>query len=191
MQGNSPIDRSVLFWTGSGWNGVDLFFVLSGFLITGVLLDAKGSTGYFRNFYARRVLRIFPLYYGVVLVHLVVLRYVLNDPNHFDDRDIDLIWYLLHLSNLIVGLRSGRDTGLDHAWSLAIEEQFYLLWPLLVLWLNRRRLIMLCVVLIGLAIALRIGFVFGGAPRIGRLLSDRHPFRHAGSWSVVGVGRTR
>src|SRR5688500_4565636 len=68
-----PVDRMILTIAGTGWVGVDLFFVLSGFLITGILYDSKGGEYYFRNFFARRVLRIFPLYYGCLLLFLFVL----------------------------------------------------------------------------------------------------------------------
>jgi peptidoglycan/LPS O-acetylase OafA/YrhL len=140
---------------GVGWSGVDLFFVLSGFLITGILLDARGDPHYFRNFYARRTLRIFPLYYAVVFLSLVVIP---NLPagvvpaaklQRFGSIEGDGIWYWLYLSNFAIA-RAGawRHGILDVSWSLAIEEQFYLLWPTLVALLGRRRLAGACVALL-------------------------------------------
>lgn len=118
----------------SCWCGVDLFFVLSGFLITGILLDTKESSHYFRNFYLRRILRIFPLYYAVIL------WLFLQNPE-FPDQ----IWYWLYLQNW--GPVFGGSTPpmvVQPFWSLAVEEQFYLLWPFAVWFLKRRSLGKLC-----------------------------------------------
>jgi peptidoglycan/LPS O-acetylase OafA/YrhL len=116
-----------------GGLGVWLFFVLSGFLITGILLDAREKAGLLANlgiFYARRSLRIFPLYY------LVLLAVALTVPSIW----AGLPWHAAYLSNLYFPLRHDWDTG-SHLWSLAVEEQFYLVWPLLVLSLPRRALL--------------------------------------------------
>lgn len=111
-----------------GQTGVDLFFVLSGFLITGILLDAKGSANGLRNFYARRVLRIFPLYYGV----LAVLFFLLPAASLLPTTPIrQQLWFWTYLQN--VGFTFTNLPGPNHFWSLAVEEQFYLLWPLLVI----------------------------------------------------------
>ena len=120
-----------------GWTGVDLFFVLSGFLITGILIDARGSEQYFASFYARRTLRIFPLYYVVVFLSLNVLPLF---PAWFDllagpGAPREQLPYWLYLSNFAIAARDQFLHGvLDISWSLAIEEQFYLVWPSIV-WL--------------------------------------------------------
>jgi peptidoglycan/LPS O-acetylase OafA/YrhL len=114
-----------------GWSGVDLFFVLSGFLITGILIDARGSNRYFRSFYARRTLRIFPLYYLVVFISLIVLpRLPFWYSLLVGDAAPREQWpYWLYLTNVSVAQRGAFLHGiLDVAWSLAIEEQFYLVW---------------------------------------------------------------
>ncbi|MDP4198217.1 MAG: acyltransferase [Bacteroidota bacterium] len=109
------------------WSGVDLFFVLSGFLISGILLDAKAQPKYFRTFYARRVLRIFPLYYGAVFAIFVLLPLLGMDA--VNSRSI---YYWTYLTNVDVALHGWPNQIISHFWSLAIEEQFYLLWPLVI-----------------------------------------------------------
>jgi len=139
-----------------GWSGVDLFFVLSGFLITGILLDTRGSTGYFRTFYARRALRIFPLYFAYVAAILLLVR---PGPDPW--------WYLTYLSNWHFG-HGGRDLYVGHLWSLAIEEQFYLVWPAVVWLVPRRKLAWGCLALALLAVACRsiVGMDDGAAYRL-------------------------
>jgi peptidoglycan/LPS O-acetylase OafA/YrhL len=134
-----PLDQFVQFWAGAGWIGVDLFFVLSGFLITGILLASKGRAGYFRVFYARRVLRICPLYF-IVLLFLLLIG-TSRAP-----------WPWLFLTNVQVAFE-GRQLppGVDVTWSLGVEEQFYLVWPAVVLLCSRRSLLLLCVTLAALA----------------------------------------
>ena len=123
---------------GYGWTGVDLFFVLSGFLITGILLEAKGKARYFQNFYARRVLRIWPLYFGLLFFTFVALPLVIPSLRQRIFQDA-YPWqsYLFFLQNLF----STKEIGFGPVgvtWSLAIEEQYYLVWPLLVLALPLR-----------------------------------------------------
>ncbi|HEY0264766.1 MAG TPA: acyltransferase [Granulicella sp.] len=141
--------------------GVDLFFVLSGFLITGILVDTLGDEGYFRKFYMRRTLRIFPLYYGVLLVlFLLTPRLHL----HWQGMGWLLPFYLQNLSpGTIRNFFPSPSIGLYHFWSLAVEEQFYLVWPAIVL-LVRRRDRLLRVALIGsaAALALRLMLVSAG-----------------------------
>src|SRR5690349_3202734 len=82
MTSQVPVDQAFAMVAHFGWAGVNLFFVLSGFLITGILYEAKGSQFYFRNFYARRILRIFPLYYAVVVFSLLLLPHIPNPKAH-------------------------------------------------------------------------------------------------------------
>jgi len=143
----------------SGWIGVDLFFVLSGFLITGILLDTREHKNYFKNFYARRTLRIFPLYFGVLFAllaatpwlhlqwtawHLSFFFYVSNIASQFKDN-------LYSLSTFV---------GLGPTWSLCVEEQFYMLWPLVILLIpNRKRLLQFIVGAMTLALLTRLALL--------------------------------
>jgi peptidoglycan/LPS O-acetylase OafA/YrhL len=133
-----------------GWSGVDLFFVLSGFLITGILLDTRDSKRYFQTFYARRTLRIFPLYYLVLFIALVVLpKFPAVNAVVAGPIDLPPQWpYWLYLTNFAIADRGWVHGWVDVAWSLAIEEHFYLLWPLVV-WLCPPRVVAaLCAVII-------------------------------------------
>jgi peptidoglycan/LPS O-acetylase OafA/YrhL len=146
-----------------GWAGVDLFFVLSGFLITGILYDSRQDPHYYRVFYARRTVRIFPLYYGFLVAFYVITPFTLNLLHKsqyspvYDTLTAKLCAWTYTL-NWLIGLKTMRaaSVSVQHFWSLAIEEQFYLVWPFLVLTLSRRRLMSFCAGLIGFAFALRV-----------------------------------
>jgi peptidoglycan/LPS O-acetylase OafA/YrhL len=151
----------------SGWIGVDLFFVLSGFLITGILYRAKGQHHFFLNFYARRTLRIFPLYFGFLMLAVGVLPMLLPDNERLAGWVRESPWYWTYTSNVQTALhgwspRAAR--GLDHFWSLAVEEQFYLLWPLAVFSLDRQQLIRVCAAAATLSLAVRMLLVSDGNP---------------------------
>jgi peptidoglycan/LPS O-acetylase OafA/YrhL len=153
----------------TGWVGVDLFFVLSGFLITGILLRAKGEQGFLRNFYARRVLRIFPLYYLVLLTVLVIGPLATHAQSYAAMADTlhhqGWLWaYAYNLRVLFTG-RFWADGGipLSHCWSLSIEEHFYLVWPLVVAWADRRTLLRISVTLVLLVPVARTVAVLAGA----------------------------
>ena len=119
--------------TQFGWCGVDAFFVLSGFLITGILLDTRERSHYFRNFYARRLLRIFPVYYGTLFILFVLLYPLLSGYEFYDRLESDQAWYWLYLENWEWTFHPRFEVSpIAHFWSLAVEEQFYLIWPLIV-----------------------------------------------------------
>ncbi len=132
-----------------GERGVDLFFVLSGFLITGILLQSKGKPHYFRNFMVRRALRIFPLYFLSLLLGLwIIPTFVATD--WFDMPRKEQIYLWTYTSNLRMSWLNAWCFGpFDHFWSLAVEEHFYLVWPAFVLLCSRKQLAIVCVVAIG------------------------------------------
>jgi peptidoglycan/LPS O-acetylase OafA/YrhL len=143
-----------------GWAGVDVFFVLSGFLITGILFDTRHDPHRVRNFYVRRTLRIFPLYYGLMI--LLVLLYPVF---HWDWNLRWLIWPA-YVGNFARGIHPYLSSSpmqmladaqphsltfpaihlrLGHLWSLCVEEQFYLIWPCVVFLVkDRSKLIAIC-----------------------------------------------
>jgi peptidoglycan/LPS O-acetylase OafA/YrhL len=164
IAGRAPgnaLDRWLDRLFGSGWIGVDLFFVLSGFLITGILLDAREGPGFFRSFYARRFLRIFPLYYGFLVVMLLVVPHisVLARVADIDNLRANQWWYWtysMNVGNAFTDLNFSGTLVHSQFWSLAVEEQFYLVWPAAVLLLRPPRLAAFCVVLLVACPALRI-----------------------------------
>jgi peptidoglycan/LPS O-acetylase OafA/YrhL len=138
-----------------GLTGVSLFFVLSGFLITGILLNTKNEEKYFRNFYARRFLRIFPVYYLTLFFVFTILPLIIN----FSEQSLLLkskqIWLWTYLSNfpLVAGIWNKSDQfALGHFWSLSVEEHFYLLWPMIIYLTDIKRLKVICKVIIAVSL---------------------------------------
>ncbi len=143
----------------NGWMGVDLFFVLSGFLITGILLDSREKPGYFSGFYRRRVLRIFPLYYFVVLVTFLTIVFIEKAPERLHGYD-SFVWYFTFTPNIAMGLKNdwlwhSQVFNLNHLWSLAVEEQFYIVWPLVVYFMPKKGLAVLTLILLAMGTWLR------------------------------------
>jgi peptidoglycan/LPS O-acetylase OafA/YrhL len=152
----------------AGWTGVDLFFVLSGFLITGILIDARGSNTYFRAFYARRALRILPAYYGFLFVIFILLPllHITAGDNAMLARQHQT-WYWLHLTNVMMALDEVPGYGPYPStlfWSLAVEEQFYFIWPAVVALCSTNTLRKVCIGGIIGCILLRIVGGLAGVP---------------------------
>ena len=172
MPPETLFDRVYVNLVRLGWSGVDLFFVLSGFLITGLLVDAKGGPHYYRNFYVRRTLRIFPLYYAFLFFSLRLSPWLWPDTplaamarESLEGRSE--AWYWLYGSNILFALdQNFGHPNLAVTWSLAIEEQFYLVWPFVVALTSRRTLMWTCGGLILSAFALRTWLVVSGAHTI-------------------------
>ncbi|MCA9194101.1 MAG: acyltransferase [Planctomycetales bacterium] len=121
--------------------GVDLFFVLSGFLITSVLLDGKSQPMFFRRFFFRRTMRIFPLYFASLAIFLFLTPYFLGDGHMFAQGLVRQEYLWSYTTNLRMAWEGSWCFGyLDHFWTLAIEEQYYMAWPFVVYGFNARRL---------------------------------------------------
>ncbi len=150
-----PIFDTIYRIAEMGWCGVDIFFVLSGFLITSILLRTKSGEGYFRNFYARRILRIFPLYY--VTITLIFLFMPLLDPQKAQSTQAMWPWYYFYIQNWGNAFNLiPTNFWIGATWSLAIEEQFYLFWPTIVHKLNSKKLAFVGSGLVLLALGLRV-----------------------------------
>ncbi len=141
--GVSQFGKSVTSILKLGWVGVDIFFVLSGFLICAVLLQARGQQKFFSTFYFRRMFRIFPLYYAclAILGLAAVLILVSNRPLPPALSDVDKIWVnVFYLTNIFMAFQGFDWAFFRPTWTLALEEQFYLIFPLLVFFLAPKKL---------------------------------------------------
>jgi peptidoglycan/LPS O-acetylase OafA/YrhL len=144
----------------AGWSGVDLFFVLSGFLIGGILLDARDSPLYFRTFYTRRVLRILPVYHGWIFLYVVIIgvaTWFTRGASGLKTSDLGQVpIQLLFLQNMRFGMAHFPWIWFAVTWSLAVEEQFYLVAPPLIRFLSTRKMVAVLLATICAAPVLRL-----------------------------------
>lgn len=154
-----------------GTHGIDIFFVLSGFLITGILLELKGKPRFFHTFYVRRTLRIFPAYYAMLAVVLLLLPALYRAGGADASSRSSLAetvshwpWYVGYANNILFALKqSFLDRSLAVTWSLAVEEQFYLAWAVCAFFLSPLGLMRLCALMAVAALAFRIWLWQSGA----------------------------
>ena len=154
-------------YLGFGWTGVQLFFVLSGFLITGILLDMKDSLpsrDYFTKFYGRRFLRIFPLYYFYLFAMWAITSWLYTVSyrrNYMKLFQTQLPFALAYIYNFFYSSSSfEHQKFVEHFWSLSVEEQFYVFWPLLLFLVPKKHLKKLFLVFIALGPVLRVILFF-------------------------------
>jgi peptidoglycan/LPS O-acetylase OafA/YrhL len=172
----------------AGWMGVDLFFVLSGFLITGILVDARGSDSYFSAFYARRALRILPVYYGFLFAIFVLLPLLhLGAGDNYMLARQHQAWYWLHTTNIMMAIDELPGRGPYPStlfWSLAVEEQFYFIWPAVVALCSPRVLRKVC---IGGVIGCIVLRVVGGLTGVSGLALSVLPFTRGDTLFIGGL----
>ncbi len=153
INSSTRIGKIIYRLTSFGWVGVDLFFILSGFLIGTILIRNKGSKNYFSTFYVRRFLRIIPNYYLLIAVFLIIGAIPFFSSDYFlaGNRVIPIWAYLLMIHNIFIAhLQNFGNTSLSITWSIGVEEQFYIVFPFLIFILKERWLPFL----LGLAIVL-------------------------------------
>jgi peptidoglycan/LPS O-acetylase OafA/YrhL len=156
---SSPFLASALQLLSLTWSGVDLFFVLSGFLISGILLDNRQASNYFRTFYQRRFFRIFPLYFFVLGVYACFRLSPLFQAQAYSWLFIPAIpfWpYVLFVQNFVFTKTNYGGGWLSHTWSLAVEEQFYVIMPLLIYKIPSRVLVAMAATYVLLAPFVRL-----------------------------------
>jgi peptidoglycan/LPS O-acetylase OafA/YrhL len=144
----------------SGAAGVDLFFALSAFLITSILLRERQETGAIslRRFYLRRILRIWPLYFLLIAIAVVLSHTMANQhlPWYY------VAGYLLFVGNWVHAVFGRPESVCSPLWTVSIEEQFYLVWPVLMKMLRRRGMIVAAIVTFVVATVSRLGFMLAG-----------------------------
>jgi peptidoglycan/LPS O-acetylase OafA/YrhL len=131
------------------WVSIDIFFVLSGFLITDILLNIPLDKISLKTFYIKRALRVFPLYYASLIIFFIILPLLSVNLINFDYYIQNQIWFWTFLQNWRMIFKNPNQSGLVHLWSMAVEEQFYLLWPLVILVVKKpQRLLWIILVLL-------------------------------------------
>ena len=168
------------------WIGVDLFFVLSGYLITDILVRTRQDARRVRNFYMRRALRIFPAYYLIVIGTVLVVTAFHGDARIVADTVGFTPSLMVFMQNIVSAIDPARPMLREFTplWSLAVEEQFYLLWPWLVWRCRTEQLPRLCLAVLGTALLLKAVMVFGGfkATAIYHLTFTRMDTLAVGAW---------
>ncbi len=142
------------------WVFMEMFFVMSGFLITGILVDSKSKKHYYKNFILRRVLRVFPLYYLALVILFFLLPHSWLDLGYYRTHQV---WFWTYMENWLFSIDGWPQVkALHHFWSLAIEEQFYIVWPIVVWLFSTKGLMRCCIFLFFFSIVFRnTGMHFG------------------------------
>jgi peptidoglycan/LPS O-acetylase OafA/YrhL len=161
LAASQPVGKWLAFATSFGWVGVDLFFILSGFLIGTILISNSGSSNYFKTFFIRRLVRIVPNFYLLLVVWFLVASLPSIRDNYFlaGNMVIPLWSYFLLVNNIFMAVYDNLgNSALSITWSIGIEEQFYIVFPFLVFYINRKILPYILILLFVLAAIVRLQF---------------------------------